>query len=93
MNRPIATIIYTDETQILVQCPFCKTLHKHGSAISVGESRSSHCGKGEYEFGNVISPHDLALALKRREYDLIRKRKTKSKPGTGTTSDSGEDVK
>lgn len=78
MNRPIANILYTDEFHIIVLCPFCGTLHKHGSAITQGESRSSHCKKGEYEFGNVISPRDLGLAIKRREYDLQRKRKPKA---------------
>lgn len=76
MNRPTAPIIFTDEFQITVICPYCSTYHKHGKAITKGESRSADCHKGEYILGEVIPPKIIQIALKKRDADCKRKRKT-----------------
>jgi hypothetical protein len=75
MNRPTAPIIFTDEFQVTVICPYCSTYHKHGKAITANESRSADCYKGEYILGDVISPKVIQIAIKRRDADCKRKRK------------------
>jgi hypothetical protein len=92
MNRPTAPIIFTDEYQVTVICPYCSMYHKHGKTITVGESRSADCHKGEYILGDVIPPNIIAIALKRREADCKRKRKPVIITGQLTTPQPVSDV-
>lgn len=91
MNRPTAPIVFTDEYHVIVICPYCDTYHKHGTTITTGESRSANCHKGEYILGDVISPRTIRIAVKRREADLERKRKPKTK-SSSITSDTTSDI-
>lgn len=74
----VATILYADDQQVLVLCPYCDTFHKHTSTPAKNEPKTAHCQKGEYIFGSVVNPRDIKFALKRRAYELERKRKPKS---------------
>ena len=81
MSRPSATIIFVDAEGVIVICPFCLKLHKHGATMTTNESRSSHCLKGEYILGEVMSEKDVVLAIeyRQREQNRLRARTKKDK--------------
>jgi hypothetical protein len=81
MSRPSALVVFTDADCVIVSCPFCQKLHKHGASITANESRSSHCQKGEYILGDVLSDKEVALAIeyRQREKERCRVRKQKEK--------------
>lgn len=80
MNRTTAPVMFIDELYTTVICPYCKSYHKHSNTTTLGVSYISHCSKGEYVLGDVISPNIILIALKRREADCKRKRKPKADP-------------
>ena len=47
-----AVVVKMSETQTWVHCPYCKKTHIHGNAGQkniYGDTRASHCHKGEYK--------------------------------------------
>lgn len=50
-----ASVVKMSKTQTWVRCPYCNKTHIHGNAGKnniYGDSRSSHCMKGEYVIKN-----------------------------------------
>ena len=68
-----ASCIYSDETTILVLCPFCGKLHKHGGG-SATEIRAAHCHKGEYLIGEIFSDVYITNAFKIHKRVLVAAR-------------------
>jgi hypothetical protein len=82
MSLPEADILYCDETTVVILCPYCDMVHKHGTGLHAsieGHTRSSHCHKGEYKFGNVITGTEIKLSIKNRKYDIMTKREYRLK--------------
>lgn len=72
-----ANCIFADETCIIVLCPFCDKLHRHGTPRNLGESRVSHCQKGEYTIGEVFSDDCVRQALKTHQRGIEAKRRAR----------------
>jgi len=79
MEIPKAIVIYTDAETCVVICPYCLQYHRHGmpSGTTLNERRSSHCHKGEYDFGEVVHSLDMYKSLARRKKDCSRNHKKK----------------
>jgi hypothetical protein len=80
----IAPIVYFDEAQVIVACPFCRKTHRHGDGGSregvEGSSRSAHCpAGGEYTIRGFYDFSTAGMALSRREADVLRKRAARAK--------------
>ena len=73
-----ANCIFVDDVIMLVLCPYCDRMHKHGIA-NVG-SRSAHCGKGEYTIGEVFSDQFILQAFKQHQMKLKAQRKKVESP-------------
>lgn len=72
-----ASCVFADESTLIVLCPYCSKLHRHGSGATPG-GRVAHCGKGEYFIGTVFSDQYIAQAFKQHQKLLETKRKKKS---------------
>lgn len=72
---PAAFILFADHEEYIVMCPHCEMFHKHKQTGIPNEIKSAYCGKGNYSLGQVVNPRDLQRALKRRNYELEKKRK------------------
>lgn len=81
MIRLNAPIIDRNEYQVIILCPYCSEYHRHGKTISVGESRHADCHKGEYILTEQIPPRIIQIALKKRDADCKRKRRTPPEGG------------
>jgi hypothetical protein len=57
-----ANCIFVDDVIMIVLCPYCDRIHKHG--VANAGSRSAHCGKGEYTIGEVFSDAYVYQAFK-----------------------------
>ena len=68
-----ASCIFADETALIVICPYCAKLHRHGAGAVPG-ARTAHCGKGEYMIGDVFSDSYIAQAFKQYKTRLGAKR-------------------
>jgi hypothetical protein len=77
-----ASCVFADETTLIVFCPYCSKLHKHGAG-TVG-TRMAHCHKGEYVVGEVFSDQFIAQAFKQHQKKLEARRKKNT-----TFSDDG----
>lgn len=74
-----APCVFADETTLLVFCPYCAKLHKHGSGV-VGP-RVAHCQRGEYVVGEAFSDQFIEQAFKQHQKKLVARRK-KATPTT-----------
>ena len=75
-----AKLLYRDDSQIIVACPYCFGSHRHGDGGNVdvsGNYYSSHCHQGSYRVYGVYDFKTADIALRRREADLRRKRAAK----------------
>lgn len=72
---PSAFVVSSDAHSVSVMCPFCYKVHRHGAeAVVVG----SHCLPGrsrDYIIGGQPNWDVIGLALKKRDSDILRKRK------------------
>lgn len=66
-----ASCVFADETVIIVLCPYCSKLHKHGGT----GPRAAHCHKGEYTVGEVFSDQFIEQAFKQHQKRLEARRK------------------
>jgi hypothetical protein len=82
MTTPEAHILYCDESLVVVLCPFCDMVHKHSVGVPAAtewDYRSSHCRKGDYKFGKVLTGADLKTCIKSRENAIQSKREYRKK--------------
>lgn len=78
--EPLAKLVYRDDHQIIVACPYCMSTHRHGDGGMTdvsGNSYSSHCHNGSYRVFGTFDFRTAMIALRRREADLKRKRAAK----------------
>lgn len=68
-----ASCVFADETTLIVFCPYCSKLHKHGSGVA--GPRMAHCHRGEYIVGTVFSDQFIEQAFKQHQKKLEAKRK------------------
>jgi hypothetical protein len=90
--EPLAKLVYRDDHQIIVACPYCMSTHRHGDGGMTdvsGNSYSSHCHNGSYRVFGTFDFRTAMIALRRREADLKRKRAAK-KTECKTCNDHGE---
>lgn len=71
--RMQASCVFADESTLIVFCPYCSKLHKHGSGV-VGP-RVAHCHRGEYIVGGVFSDQFIEQAFKQHQKKLEARRK------------------
>jgi len=69
-----ASCVFADETTLIVFCPYCAKLHKHGSGAGTGP-RTAHCHRGEYVIGEVFSDQFIEQAFKQHQKKLEARRK------------------
>ena len=68
-----APCVFADETTLIVFCPYCSKLHKHGSGVA--GARMAHCHRGEYTVGAVFSDQFIEQAFKQHQKKLEARRK------------------
>lgn len=68
-----ASCVFADETTLIVFCPYCAKLHKHGSGVA--GSRVAHCHRGEYTVGAIFSDQFIEQAFKQHQKKLEARRK------------------
>ena len=66
-DLPLAPMIHCDKEHVVVVCPYCPMTHKHCMAernpmnYAFG---SSHCCKGDYKFGDLVTGESVRGMLK-----------------------------
>ena len=70
----VASIVIESDGNVYVACPYCYEVHRHGWEDPMANVRSSHCFKGDYRIEGRYDFRVAALAMKRREADIARKR-------------------
>ena len=75
-------LLFRENGQIYVACPYCDAVHQHGDMgfedVS-GNFYSSHCSQGEYKVVGVFDFKAARAALRLRARDIRRKRAARAK--------------
>ena len=74
-----APMLYCDRTSICVACPFCPLTHLHIQEGMGSKFAMSHCQKGVYKFGDLLTGDEIQRLIKRNRKSLASKRLYKEK--------------
>jgi len=86
-----AVVVGQSDSQVFVRCPFCPATHKHGlmGRDNVnGQTRGSHCGKGDY---TIISREDALKKYEEKKAEINKK--VAELKASGKTFQSAEEAR
>lgn len=86
-----AVVVGRSDYQVYVRCPYCYDTHKHGLMMREsidGQSRGSHCGKGDY---TIISREDAQKKLEAKKAEIMKK--IEEVKSSGKTFQSAEEAR
>ena len=83
-DLPVAPMLYCDKEHVVVACPYCPMTHKHCMSNRNPSNYmfgSSHCCKGDYKFGDLLTGEEIRRLIQRNAKCAASKKLYKEKKG------------